>query len=59
MTTTNRYKLHFGPYVALRFKYGDVDLREFRGDVTIVGETEARIPWPIGKIAGVFACDFR
>lgn len=43
-----RFKLHFGPYKTPRFKYGDIVCDESRGDVKIVGLTDAPIPWPIG-----------
>jgi len=45
MTST----LLFGPYRTPSFSYGDIVHDEVRGDVTIVGLTDARIPWPIGK----------
>ena len=44
-----RYKLHFGPYRTPRIKRGAVVEDEIRGEVTIVGLTNAQIPWPIGK----------
>ncbi len=44
-----RYKLHFGPYRTPRFKRGAIVDDEIRGEVTIVGLTDARIPWPIVK----------
>jgi hypothetical protein len=43
-----RFKLHFGPYKTPRFKLGACVEDEIRGEVTIVGLTDARIPWPIG-----------
>src|ERR1700728_2049420 len=44
-----RFKLHFGPYRAPRFKYGAVVEDALRGKVKIVGLTAGRIPWPIGQ----------
>lgn len=49
MTDDDRFRLHFGPYQTPRFRIGDVVCDEVRGLVTIVGLTDARIPWPIGK----------
>ena len=43
------FKLHFGPYETPAFNYGDVVEDERRGTVEIVGVTNARIPWPIGR----------
>lgn len=43
-------RLLFGPYAAPPFEYGQVVRDEARGDVEIVGLTDARIPWPVGKI---------
>lgn len=44
-----RFKLHFGPYRTPRIKRGAIVEDEIRGEVAIVGLTDARIPWPIGK----------
>jgi hypothetical protein len=44
-----RFKLHFGPSARPRFKLGAIVEDEIRGQVTIVGLTDARIPWPIGR----------
>ncbi len=44
-----RYKLHFGPYRTPRFKLGAIINDGIRGEVTVVGLTDARIPWPIVK----------
>jgi hypothetical protein len=44
-----RYKLLFGPYRAPRLKRGSVVEDRIRGEVTVVGLTDARIPWPIGR----------
>jgi hypothetical protein len=46
---TDLTRLHFGPYRAPRFKYGDVVMDEARGEVVIRGLSAARIPWPVGK----------
>jgi hypothetical protein len=45
----NRFKLLYGPYRTPRLKRGAIIEDEIRGEVTIVGLTDARIPWPIGK----------
>ncbi|MBW3600059.1 MAG: hypothetical protein KY475_22650 [Planctomycetes bacterium] len=47
MDKARRYRLHFGPYRTPRFRYGSVVRDEIRGDVRIVGLTDAPIPWPI------------
>ena len=49
LPAATRFKLHFGPYRTPRFKLGSIIEDEIRGEVTIVGLTDARIPWPIGK----------
>lgn len=41
-----------GQYKAPRFKIGDVVTCGMRGDVRIVGLTDAKIPWPIGQVPG-------
>ncbi|HEY1380130.1 MAG TPA: hypothetical protein VGF55_25225 [Gemmataceae bacterium] len=46
---TDRYRLLFGPYRAPRWRYGRVVMDEVRGEVTVVGMTAGRIPWPVGK----------
>jgi len=51
MLKATRYKLHFGPYATPRFKYGQRVEDESRGEVVIVGLSNAKIPWPLGKIA--------
>ena len=45
----DRYKLHFGAYRTPRYTLGAKVECQARGDVTIVGTTDARIPWPVGK----------
>lgn len=49
MRLETRFKLHFGPYRAPRFKYGARVLDAIRGDARIVGLSDGRIPWPIGQ----------
>lgn len=46
---TARYKLIGGPYLTPKFKLGDRVRCLMRGEVTIVGLSDSRIPWPIGK----------
>lgn len=36
-------------YVTPKFKYGQIVFDDVRGEVEIVGLTDAAIPWPIGK----------
>jgi hypothetical protein len=49
MTRIARHKLRFGPYHTPRFRYGQRVECLARGDVTIVGLSDGRIPWPIGQ----------
>ena len=49
LPTAERFKLHFGPYRAPKFKLGTVVRDAARGEVEIIGLTDAKIPWPIGK----------
>ncbi len=44
-----RYNLYGGLYKTPRFRLGQVVVDEVRGEVTIVGITDGKIPWPIGK----------
>jgi len=45
---SDRYPL-IGRYATPRFRYGKFVMCEMRGEVEIVGLTDAPIPWPIGK----------
>jgi hypothetical protein len=45
----DRFRLCFGPYSTPRFQYGHVVWCEVRGEVRIVGLSDAPIPWPIGQ----------
>jgi hypothetical protein len=47
MPNRDRFKLHFGPYRTPRFKFGGVVKDEIRGEVKIIGVSDARIPWPL------------
>ncbi|HEY1378576.1 MAG TPA: hypothetical protein VGF55_17380 [Gemmataceae bacterium] len=49
MTDADRFRLLFGTYCAPRWRYGRVVMDDLRGEVTIVGMTAGRIPWPVGK----------
>jgi hypothetical protein len=49
LPASTRFKLHFGPYRTPRLKRGSIVEDEIRDEVTIVGLTDARIAWPIGK----------
>jgi len=44
-----RFKLLFGPYRTPRFRYGATVECLCRGPVTIVGITDSKIPWPVGR----------
>jgi len=48
MSENDRYPL-IGKYATPRFRYGKFVMCEMRGEVEIVGLTDAPIPWPIGK----------
>ena len=45
----DRFRLHCGRYKTPRFRIGQTVIDAIRGEVTIVGITDGRIPWPIGK----------
>lgn len=47
MLKSVRYKLHFGSYRTPSFKYGQKVEDMSRGEVVIVGLSNAKIPWPI------------
>src|SRR4029079_8385482 len=49
MTDADRYQLLAGPYRAPRWRYGLVVMDEARGEVTVVGMSAGRIPWPVGQ----------
>jgi nucleotide-binding universal stress UspA family protein len=49
MTDAERYKLHFGPYQAPLFEYGEAMDCAIYGGVIACGLSKGRIPWPIGK----------
>jgi hypothetical protein len=44
----DRFKLH-GTYRTPRFRLGATVTCEVRGELRIVGVTDARIPWPLGR----------
>jgi hypothetical protein len=48
MEDAERFRL-LGTYRTPRFRYGRKVICEVRGEVTIVGLTDAPIPWPVGK----------
>ena len=50
MNDDQRFALHFGPYHAPPFHYGDAVMDEVRGEVTVIKLSDAKIPWPIGKL---------
>jgi hypothetical protein len=50
MRNSNRVKLH-GTYRTPRFRYGVKVTCALRGQIEIIGLSDARIPWPIGKRA--------
>ena len=45
----DRFRLRFGPYRTPRFRYGKIVSCEVRGEVRIVGLSDAPIPWPIAR----------
>ena len=49
MNDADRFRLCFGPYRTPRFQYGKIVWCEVRGEVRIVGLSDAPIPWPIGQ----------
>ena len=49
MTDAERFRLLFGPYRTPRFRYGRPAFCEVRGEVVLVGLSDAPIPWPVGK----------
>lgn len=49
MQDKTRFKLHFGPYRTPKFRHGAKVYDEARSEITIVGLSNGRIPWPIGK----------
>jgi hypothetical protein len=46
---TGNVRLLHGPYSAPPVRRGASSSARPRGDVTVVGETEAPTPWPVGK----------
>ena len=50
MKDSDRFKLYFGPCKTPRFKYGKKVWCEYRGWMKIVGLSDAKIPWPIGRL---------
>jgi hypothetical protein len=50
MPDDERTRLLFGPYATPAFSYGDTVECAIRGEVEIVGLTDAPIPWPVGKL---------
>lgn len=49
MNDSDRFKLYFGPYKTPRFRYGQRVWCHFRSWVKIVGLTDRKIQWPIGR----------
>jgi hypothetical protein len=52
MPCLDRNRLHFGPYAAPHFQFGQRVKCLARGYVTITKLSDARIPWPVGKGPG-------
>ena len=52
MLDAERFRLRFGPYRTPRFKYGAKVKDARRGEVKIVGLSDAPIPWPIAAKRG-------
>jgi hypothetical protein len=51
MHTEDRYRLLYGPYRPPRCRVGRLLTCQVRGRVEVCGISDARIPWPVGKIA--------
>ena len=49
MNDADRFLLRFGPYRTPPFRYGKIVFCEVRGEVEIVGLSDAPLPWPIGR----------
>lgn len=49
MKDSDRFNLYFGPYCTPRFKYGKKVWCHYRGWTKIVGLSDGKIPWPIGR----------
>ena len=49
MRPSDRVKLHFGPYCTPKFKLGSTVKCAIRGELVIVGVSDGRIPWPLGR----------
>ena len=52
MIDDERFKLRFGPYKTPRFSYGATVQCEVWGEVQIVGQSDGRLPWPLGRRKG-------
>jgi hypothetical protein len=50
--TKPKRELLFGPYTTPRFRYGATVFCEVRDEVQIVGQSDGRISWPLGKPKG-------
>ncbi|HQR44272.1 MAG TPA: NUMOD3 domain-containing DNA-binding protein [Gemmatales bacterium] len=49
MRDSDRFQLRFGPYRTPRYRKGQVVICSARGQVTIVGTSDGKMPWPVGK----------
>jgi hypothetical protein len=47
LPAATRFKLHHGPYRTPRFKFGATVPDAIRGEVKIIGISDARIQWPL------------
>lgn len=52
MAKVDRYQLHFGPYKTPLFRYGQRVECEVRGEVILVGMSNGKLPWPLGRLPG-------
>jgi hypothetical protein len=50
MRDADRFKLRFGPYKTPRFNVGQRVRCAVRGEVVIVGQSDAPIPWPLCRV---------
>ena len=47
-----RFRFHFGPYEQPVYAFGDIVECAARGEVTIIRQSDGRIPWPVGFPTG-------
>src|SRR5688572_11106364 len=50
MRAQERFKLHFGPYTAPKYRIGKTLQCAIRGKVPVCAQSNGHIPWPISKV---------